>query len=84
MTVCDILIQTMTELTGEPEKAIASFIKDWKKQAPNKILDQEVTPQEADALRASLREGAEGPIANLVQETMSAFRLTKRDSQDTP
>ena len=80
MKYYDVLIRTMAELTGEPEKAIADFVAEWKKRSPNKILDQEVSLKEADILRAALREGAEGPISKLVQETVTAFRLTRRDS----
>lgn len=78
MTVYDVLIQTMVALTGEPETAIAGFIDELKKREPNKILDQEISPEEADTLRAALREGAEGPIAKLVKDSVEAFRLTRR------
>ncbi len=80
MTVCDVLIQTLVEMTGESEKKIADFINEIKKREPNKILDQEISSKDADILRAALREGGEGPIVKLVQETVAAFRSTRRDS----
>ena len=84
MTVCDVLVQVMAELTGESEKDIAEFLEELKSREPNEALYREVSPEEAATLRAALREGSEGPIADLVRETVSAFRSKKRDSQGRP
>lgn len=82
MTVFDVLVQTMAELTGEPEETMADFLRQWEKREPKQILCQVISPQEAETLRVAFREKAPGPITNLIQETVAAFRSWQRGTRN--